>query len=117
MKETEKDEAFLETAKDLLSERAEEIDAKTRSRLRENRYAALQSLQPRKRPLSWMWPATGIAVACTAVLAFFLFLKEPGSQEIVSNMEDIELLASSEPIEFYDDLEFYEWLAEREGAG
>jgi len=116
MKETEKDEAFVETAKYLLSERAEKIDTKTRSRLRKGRYAALQSLKSRKRPTPWMWPAAGMAVACTAVLAFFLILKEPGPQEVLSNMEDIELLASSEPIEFYDDLEFYNWLAEHEGT-
>lgn len=116
MKETEKDKAFLETAKYLLNERAEAIDPKTRSRLRKGRYAALQSLSSRK-PISWMWPATGIAVTCTVVLAFFLILKEPGAKEVLSNMEDIELLASSAPIEFYDDLEFYNWLAKYEGAG
>ncbi len=117
MKETEKDKAFVETAKYLLSERAEAIDTETRSRLGKGRYEALQSLRSRKHPISWMWPATGVAVACTAVFAFFLILKEPGPKEVLSNMEDIELLASSAPIEFYDDLEFYDWLVEYEGAG
>ncbi len=117
MKETEKDKAFLETAKYLLNKRADEIDPETRSRLRKGRYAALQSLRSRRHPISWMWPAAGVAVACTVILAFFLVLKEPGSKEVLSDMEDIELLASSAPIEFYDDLEFYNWLAEHEGAG
>jgi len=117
MTEKEKDHAFLETAKYLLDEGLEQIDPKIRSRLREGRHQAIQSLQPVKRPIAWMWPAAGIAVACSAVLAFFLFLKDPGSKALVSSMDDIELLASSEPIEFYDDLEFYGWLAEHEEAG
>lgn len=117
MKEIEKEETFIETARHLLSECAAEMDARTRSRLRESRYAALQSRRSRKQTITWIWPVTGMAVAGMALLAFFLFLKEPGAKVFISNMEDIELLASSEPIAFYDDLEFYGWLAKHEGAG
>ncbi len=117
MTEKEKDRAFLETAKYLLDKNAEEMDSKTRARLREGRYRAIQSLQSQKKAVSWQWPAAGMAVACAAALAFFFLMKDPGTKALVSNVEDIELLASSEPIEFYDDLEFYGWLAEQEGAG
>ena len=114
MNEHEKEKRFAETAKHFLNAQIQVLDDHTLSRLRVGRHRALQEI---KRPIFWLWPATGIAVACAGILAFYLLLKDPVQKELSANLEDIEMLASSESIDFYDNLEFYGWLAENEGAG
>ncbi len=114
MKETEKETLFVASAKFHLNDQIQNLDRQTLSRLREARNEALHSV---KRSFPWMLPATGIAVVCASLFAFFLLTQDPFQGEIISHVEDIELLASSESIEFYDDLEFYEWLSEGESAG
>lgn len=114
MNDHEKEKRFAETAKHLLNAQIQVLDDRTLAHLRAGRYRALCQT---KRSVFWLWPATGIAVACAGILAFYLFLKDPVKKEVIADLEDIELLASSESIEFYDNLEFYGWLEEEEGAG
>ncbi len=114
MNDHEKEKRFAETAKRFLDGQIQDLDDRTLTRLRAGRYRALCQT---KRSVFWLWPTTGIAVACAGILAFYLFLKDPVKKEVIADLEDIELLASSEAIEFYDNLEFYGWLAENEGSG
>lgn len=114
MNEHEKEKRFANTAKRFLDGQIEVLDNETLSRLRVGRHRALQEI---KRPVFWLWPAAGIAVACAGILAFYLLLKDPVQKELSSDLEDIEMLASSESIDFYENLEFYGWLAENEGSG
>ena len=114
MKENEKDAAFIANARTLLDEGLQDLDCQTLSQLREARRNAIKT---GKQTISWMLPATGIAASCAVLLAFFLFIKEPPQKKIFSGMEDIELLAAPEPLEFYEDLAFYSWLEARDIEG
>lgn len=104
---------FPDSAKQMLDRLADDLDPQTVSRLRQARQRALQ-LPVRK--VRWLIPAAGLAMT-TALIALFLWQGAPQSNEISFAMEDLELLARAEPLDFYGDLEFYSWLEEREGEG
>ncbi len=114
----------MDAAKAGLDEAVRALDPVIASRLRLALQSALEASQ--KKRLTWIMPATGFAAVSVGILAFFLLLQSPEQPTLVSEnalqnlsggVEDLELLASSETIEFYDDLEFYGWLAEENRAG
>lgn len=111
MKEREKDTAFIATARALLDKGVQDLDRRTLSRLHEARQ---RSIGTAKQPVSWVLPATGLAAACAILLAFFLLVKAPPQKEIFPEMEDLDLLAAPEPLDFYEDLAFYNWLEARD---
>ncbi len=106
--EMERERAFVERARAALDQRAHELNPPIDGRLRAARRTALEGAAG-SRP-RWLW-ASGLAVAATAVLAVFLWLAPP-TQGPAPQLEDLELLSSSESLEFYEDLEFYDWLAQ-----
>ena len=53
--------------------------------------------------------------AAVAVLAVFLWWHEPAGH--LPPMEDLELLAAPESVEFYAELDFYLWLSDLPDAG
>jgi len=59
-------------------------------------------------------PTAAIASACVAVVAVSLFFLAPATNEEVSISDEINLLASAEDIELYENLDFYLWLAEND---
>ncbi len=114
MKETDQDQAFVERAKRLLEQGSDALDARTASRLAVIRRQALEAEKP---AIPWLKPVAGLVVTCAAVLVVYFVTRHPVQKEMVADLEDIELLSASESLEFYDELEFYGWLAEAEGAG
>ncbi len=113
----------LETqARRQLDAAAQTLDAGTVARLRAARAQAWQraSLPPRTaaarpRPRWWL-PVGGFAVAgIVLAVAGTLWFAAPGGAP-VAGFEDVELLASKESPEFYAELEFYNWLANRTDA-
>ena len=79
----------------------------------------------RDRKHSYWKPAGGFAVAATLLVAIGVWQfggNQQGIEEfsergtiIAQNMEDLELIASSDSMQFYEDLEFYQWLDVLEG--
>ncbi len=80
-------------------------DALTLARLRAARLNAV-AVAPR-RP-TWV-AALPLAAACAALAIALGHAHVP--QGAASGLDDVELLAGHEPLEFYQDLEFYAWLA------
>ncbi len=80
-------------------------DALTLARLRAARLNAV-AVAPR-RP-AWA-AALPLAAACAALVIALEHAHAP--QGAASGLDDVELLAGHEPLEFYQDLEFYAWLA------
>lgn len=73
--------------------------------------------QDKKSGLSdWFIPAGSLAAAAAALmLVVNVWLEIPQTDELpVSPIEDVNLLSGAEEIEFYQDLDFYEWLAVHE---
>lgn len=106
-------EVFEQRAQGVLRECAEQLDGATRSRLTQARHAALDAIKQRQsKPWMWLMPAaTGAAAA--AVLAVVL-LMDPARQQsdrtAFDPVDEFEILAAEDSLEFYRDVEFYAWL-------
>ena len=120
MSEQDGEKIFLEKAKAALDAGEDNLDAEILSRLRRARKRALQ--QGERKRYSWVhwfrFPVAGYATALAAVLVAMFYLSRTPSVEPYKNLEDVEILASSETLDLYADLDFYAWLAkEKEHAG
>ncbi|QJB56135.1 hypothetical protein [Pseudodesulfovibrio sp. zrk46] len=108
----DKDKQFIENARQVLDDSVRDLDAATLSKLARARNAALdeglRKKRRRHRLLAWGSPAVGLAAA---VLVGVMLLREPQvhTDQFVA---DLDILAGEESLEFYEEMEFYEWLAE-----
>ena len=95
------------------------LDGHTLSRLNAIRHAALEKRG--RRPRTLLLPFGGLVTACVLVLSVSLInsgrapeVGQPETATVVveAPLEDIDLLISDEELDFYEDYEFYQWLAE-----
>lgn len=109
---------FLKQVKQALDESTDNLDAAARSRLNQARQAALQELKksPRHRTKAWwMIPAGGTAVAAIAVLSSVLYFRTSGLVALPHDgINDLEIVASRDQLDMYENLDFYLWLVEEE---
>ena len=116
MTPAEHEEALVAKVKEQLDQSVEKLDSEVVARLRSARYEALHS-QPQRTP--WLWPVSGLATACSALLVALLWWGSPLEQappETAQIIEDVEVLIADDPLDLYENLEFYGWLAEQEHA-
>jgi hypothetical protein len=105
-------EKFEQRAQSLLTESAEHLDARTRSRLTQARHAALEAVKPAQKGVwKWLVPVSG-ATATAVIGAVLLFnpgrYVEQGSA--VAAADELEIVTGEDSLEFYRDVEFYAWL-------
>lgn len=111
MNTQDKEKQFVDNVKKALDLGAENLDTGTQAKLKHARHKALD-VGERKGFDIRQWftlPVAGWATACILVLALTLFVQTDGT---TPPLEDIDLLAAEDNLEFYDGLEFYAWLAE-----
>ncbi|MFQ6021734.1 MAG: DUF3619 family protein [Acidiferrobacterales bacterium] len=118
---TQRDEkTFVENVKHTLDELERDLDATTCARLRAVRRAALAHDQGRggwHTPARWL-PAGALTAALAGmVIAAVIWLSAPSPGLSAASMEDLELLGAEDSIEFYADLDFYQWLTTENDAG
>ncbi len=116
MTPAEHEKALVTKIKDQLDQSVEKLDPGVVARLRSARYEALHRQTQR---VPWLWPASGLATACSALLVALLWWGSPPKQappETAQIIEDVEVLIAADPLDLYEDLEFYGWLAEQENA-
>ncbi len=115
------DKALLDYARESLDQEVAGLDPAVMTRLNRARQQALagRARTPRARRRQnrrWWWPAGGLATAVAAGLAVILL--SPGPElPTAPVLTDLEILASAEGVDFYEELEFYLWLAEQVDAG
>ncbi len=118
MNDREAQQEIEDRVRRALDERAAGLDAATLSRLRQAREQALAGGAGR----GWWqrWPAGGGLRWASAVAAGLLLVvglvvwQQAGRQGLDGAVDDLEVLASSDDLKLYQDLDFYLWL-EREG--
>lgn len=116
MKNQDSENSFLKQVKHSLDQSEGNIPAKTLSRLNRIRQTALKIKRKEKsRAVKWM-PMPYPALATAAVVLLAVLLSFPGDRERtpLNPLDDLEILASNNKIEFYEELDFYAWLAEEE---
>lgn len=104
--------ALEQRAQELLQASAEQLDGRTRSRLTQARYAALDAIQQRQRSV-WRWLAPVSGATATAVIAAVLMLsplKHKVDSGDVGAADELEIMTAEDSLDFYRDMEFYAWL-------
>jgi hypothetical protein len=113
LKSKDDENFFLKQVKSSLDRGEENIDAGTLSRLHRIRQEAIYTeKQEKSGVLNWL-PFPALATAAVVLLTVFLVFTGEQEQVPNGNFEDLEILASNN-LEFYEDLDFYAWLAEEQ---
>ncbi|MDH5179078.1 MAG: DUF3619 family protein [Gammaproteobacteria bacterium] len=114
MSQQDNDKQLLQQITQQLDDSVEHLDAATLSRLNQARQQALQQGK-RKRfgltPLLAMGSATTAAVVLTVSIVWV-----PTATNSLA-MEDLPMLVAGEELEMFQDLEFYQWLADETRHG
>ena len=122
------DAQIIEGIRHRLDEQVDDLDSATLSRLaRARRLALAAAVEPRRRwrrmlrPSSrpagdWLVPAGAFASVLATAVALTLMVAEPGNGS-AREMDDAELLTAGEELELFENLEFYQWLQDREQTG
>jgi len=109
---------FLSRVQRQLNQSCEGLDARTVSRLSSIRHTALEHRQKRFSPL---WLSFGGMITAT-FLIFSLNLTSlqlpvwTETADEAATLEDIEILTTTESLDFYEEYEFYQWLAENDSS-
>jgi hypothetical protein len=110
---------FLDNARRTLDTAANDIDELTSARLRAARLRALDTgrrVPPWRR--GWIVVTGGFAAAGLAALVATALLwvtpPTPHAPVSIADADDLELLATQENPDFFDELDFYDWLADHE---
>jgi hypothetical protein len=112
MSEKDRESRFLKKIKKTLDDGSRNLDSGHQSKLTQIRHQALESKSNRWLP-NWTYlPAMQWGSVACALLVGIILLGEPNKTQLQPGFEDIDLLASADVMELYEDLEFYSWLAE-----
>lgn len=111
------EQSFTNNIKQTLDSSAEQLDADISRRLRLARGTALESY---KEKHGFWKPAGSFALASMLLVAIgvWQFGGNEGANTddgMAQAMEDLELIASSDSLHLYQNLEFYQWLEVIEG--
>ena len=97
-----------ENIKQTLDNSIDEIDTATLAKVHQVRARAIDRIGLQNNN-GFGFIAGGLAAACVMLFAVMILLQSPdNSQGLPAN--DIELISSSDDLELFEDLEFYEWL-------
>ncbi len=117
---SEKEARFLEKARQALLASEDRLDAATLARLRDARAKAVEAAEGRVRGFFRIpnWLRVGaFATAAAAVLVFAVWV-DPQRQELpVKSPDEFEIVLNADNFDLYEDMEFYEWLAEAGNGG
>jgi len=118
MIDNDEEKRFLGKAKDLLGRVVENLDNQTGQRLEHIRTSALRAAREKPSgfftPLRWIMVG-GVGTAMIGGAALFFSLNTSPGNFPVGHAEDFEIITSREPIDFYQNLEFYRWIAAANG--
>ena len=106
-----KETKFLTDVKRVLDESVDNLDGATLSRLAQARNVALDRKRHRAR---FLLPFGVVSAGLAAAGVIAVLLLQPGPALQAPDLADISLLGSDEPLEFYEDMDFYQWLLESE---
>ena len=107
---------YVSRIRTALEQSTARLDPAVRSRLMHMRHEVLArkaDQAPRRR--HWRWVA-GAAEATAAALIVRLPIDPREVPTPLAAIDDMEMLASSDPLEIYEDMKFYSWLSDMENG-
>ena len=107
--------AFERRAREVLDQSVEGLDARTRSKLTQARYAALAEIGAAKRS-RWQWfvPAGSLATVAAVAVAVMVSRNPVPRHEPNTPLEDLEIVAQDENMDMLQDVDFYAWVGSDE---
>jgi hypothetical protein len=111
---SEHDKDFLKQIGNSLDRGLQELDGDTLNRLRQARLAATEKSGGRHLQRGWLIAGGALA---SVVIAVVLSLQIGTKAVNESMLEDLALLSADADLELYRDLDFYDWLVEKEKSG
>lgn len=111
------EELFLEKVQNILDQGTENLGSWTERQLQEVRGQALMDVGEKRsrflHPRRWVLVGSFAMVTVAAVGLFFWL--GPSTETLpAGEIEDLEIIASQERIDFYQNLDFYRWLGSEE---
>ena len=91
-----------------LDDDLEQLDQATLQRLQQARYQALDAAKQSAGRTDW---SVGVVFASFAVVAVAVWLAVPDPQLSAPGFDDVALMVDGQTLEFYEEVEFYYWLA------
>jgi len=119
---THTDEKLTRRARELFLASAAGLDAGTLARLRQARQKAVEAAEtPRSAWAGWRIPAGATALLTVAVVVSALWwngLSTPAAPEPFNSAsnEDLPIVLTSDNLDMYADLDFYQWLETQDKA-
>lgn len=117
---SDKEARFLEKARQALLVSEGRLDTATLARLREARAKAVEAAGERSRWLfripNWM-RAGAFATAAAAVIVFAVWVDPPKQELPVKSLDEFEIVLYADNLDIYEDVDFYEWLADVGNGG
>ncbi len=117
---SDKEARFLEKARQALLASEDRLDVGTLARLREAREKAVEAAGERSRGFfrvpHWM-RAGAFATAAAAVILFAVWVDPPKQELPVKSVDEFEIVLYADNLEMYEDMDFYEWLADVGNGG
>lgn len=114
MIEKDTEQEFINTVKAAFDRSVAGLDAGVSAELRRIRQHALGKKSEKSH--AWiLYSAGAVGTACLAILIYSF--TGPATTPQPFSAEDIEVLSTTENLDLYENLEFYEWLADDAGAG
>lgn len=103
----ERDDKWLAAIRMELVRGVEDIDGSTSLKLNQIRQRALARKTSRSLP-GLLLPTAVLATACL-VLALIIYIpqQQPKQKQMI---DDLDLITTSQSLDLYEDLDFYEWL-------
>lgn len=119
MKESEREKDFIRSVVSGLDEESDRLSPALVRRLHDARMSALDA--PRtgwfRIPIAPRWvTAGGLASVAVLVAAVSIWLGGSHNGLQVKSPDEFEIAAAQEQLEFYEDLDFYRWLADQPGG-
>ena len=114
MKHETQEQKLVNFAKKTLDRSIQNLDSHTLSRLQSARQTARSHSTGAH---SWVQPAWAMAAACLVIFTIALWNTDSPKVTATLPFEDVDILVNADGWEFYEDLEFYSWLAEDEQTG
>ena len=108
------EDKFIKKAKDALQDSVDNLDAATLSKLNQARQQAISQLDKPKRARRFNWaPVTGLAAAMV-LTSVFMFRSQEIINTVDNGVDEMEIIASNNNLELYEELDFYLWLLEEQ---
>ena len=113
MTEKKDDQEFVKDIIRTLDVSADRMELRTQAKVLQIRRLAVEaaSAKPSRLPLLPRWVKIGaVAAAMIAVALVMVRYPAPFSGGQQSKIEELEIVATGEPVDFIEELEFYKWL-------